>query len=303
VNSSAKIKFAFFGSSRLSVIVLDELEKAGLIPTCIVTTPDKPKGRKLTVTPNVVKEWAMKKKIRIYDPAKLDSAFIEMLRNEACDVFIVASYGKIIPKAIINLPPHKTLNIHPSLLPQYRGPSPLPSAMLDDAKRTGVTIIRLDEQMDHGPIVAQEEVVIDEWPTYKDFEDMMARKGAQLLARVLPDWVAGKIKEVEQDHSKATYTKKITKEDGLLDHEALYDAMDSGNAYAAFRKIQAFHEWPQAYFFIKHDGKKIRVKVTKASFKKDPLNKTGKLIIEKVIPEGKKEMSYEDFARGYLKNK
>ena len=299
--------------------MLDELEKTGLIPACIVTTPDKPKGRKLTVTPNIVKQWAIKKPadqhIKVYDPAKLDSTFIEMLRNEACDLFIVASYGKIIPSAIINLPPHKTLNIHPSLLPQYRGPSPLPSAMLDDAKRTGVTIMRLDEDMDHGPIVAQEEVTVDEWPVYEDFEEMMARKGAQLLARVLPDWVAGKIKEKEQDHSKATYTKKITKEDGLLDsatmnivlnnaasrHEALYDAMDSGNAYAAFRKIQAFHEWPQAYLFVERDGKKIRVKVTQASFKKDPANKSGKLIIEKVIPEGKKEMSYEDFTRGYLK--
>jgi methionyl-tRNA formyltransferase len=301
MNSGPKIKFAFFGSSRLSVIVLDELEKAGFIPACIVTTPDKPKGRKLTVTPNVVKEWAINKKIRIYDPAKLDAAFIEMLKKESCDLFIVASYGKIIPSAIINLPPHKTLNIHPSLLPKYRGPSPLPSAMLDDAKRTGVTIMRLDEEMDHGPIVAQQEITVEEWPTYEDFEEMMARKGAQLLARILPDWVAGKIKELEQDHSKATYTKKITKEDGLLDLNKL--------DYAAFRKIQAFHEWPQAFFFISKDGKKqrskdaekIRVKVTQASFKKDLQGNAGTLIIEKVIPEGKSEMPYADFARGYLK--
>jgi methionyl-tRNA formyltransferase len=286
MNPSSKIKFAFFGSSRLSVIVLDELEKAGLIPACIVTTPDKPKGRKLTVTPNMVKEWAIKKNIPLCDPTKSD-----------CDLFIVASYGKIIPGAIINLPSHKTLNIHPSLLPQYRGPSPLPSAMLDDAKRTGVTIMRLDEEMDHGPIVAQQEITVEEWPIYEDFEEMMARKGAQLLARILPDWVAGKIAEKEQDHSKATYTKKITKEDGLIDPADIASNAPQEKAYAAFRKIQAFHEWPQAYFFIERDGKKIRVKVTKASFNND------RLVLERVLPEGKKEMPYEDFARGYLKNK
>jgi methionyl-tRNA formyltransferase len=276
---------------------LDELEKAAFIPVCIVTTPDKPKGRKLAVTPNVVKEWAMRnspssisgQKIKVYDPAKLDSVFIEMLKKEACEVFIVASYGKIIPKSIIEMPKYKTLNIHPSLLPKYRGPSPLPSAMLDDAKRTGVTIMRLDEEMDHGPIVAQEEITVDEWPVYEDFEEMMARKGAQLLAHVLPDWVAGKITEKEQDHSQATYTKKIVKEDGSIDLAAL--------DYAAFRKIQAFHEWPQAYFFIRKDGKKIRVKVTKALFNNN------RLVLERVLPEGKKEMPYEDFVMGYLKNK
>jgi methionyl-tRNA formyltransferase len=169
--------------------------------------------------------------------------------------------------------------------------------MLDDAKRTGVTIMRLDEEMDHGPIVAQQEITVEEWPIYEDFEEMMARKGAQLLARILPDWVAGKIAEKEQDHSKATYTKKITKEDGLIDPADIASNAPQEKAYAAFRKIQAFHEWPQAYFFIERDGKKIRVKVTKASFNND------RLVLERVLPEGKKEMPYEDFARGYLKNK
>jgi methionyl-tRNA formyltransferase len=191
------------------------------------------------------------------------------------------------------------LNIHPSLLPKYRGPSPLPTAMLDDAKKTGVTIMRLDEEMDHGPIVAEEEVMVDEWHTYEDFEEMMARKGALLLARILPDWVAGKIKEVEQDHLDATYTKKIIKEDGLIDLADLVPDAPVEKAYAAFRKIQAFHQWPQAYFFIEREAKKIRVKVTQASFKKDATGK-GRLIIEKVVPEGKKEMAYADFTRGYL---
>jgi methionyl-tRNA formyltransferase len=273
---NTSIKFVFFGSSRLSVIVLDELEKLGLLPVLVVTTPDKPQGRKLQVMPNVVKQWALSKNIPVIDSLSLLKA-----GPQAADVFIVASYGRIIPKEIINMPARKTLNIHPSLLPKYRGPSPLPSAMLDDTKDTGISIMRLDEEMDHGPIVAQKAIHMNEWPTYEDFEEMMAREGSQLLASILPDWTAGKISEKEQDHSQATYTKKIIKENGLLDLNA--------DQYLNFRKIQAYHEWPQAYFM--HKDK--RVKVTQASFK------DGKLIIEKVIPEGKKEMSYKDFQSGF----
>jgi methionyl-tRNA formyltransferase len=282
---TGRITFVFFGSSRLSVIVLAELEKRGFKPSLIVTTPDKPQGRKLQVQPNVVKKWAQENNIRVESPAKLDAAFIETLKKESADIFIVASFGKILPTALINIPKYKTLNIHPSLLPKYRGASPLPTAILDDAKNTGVTIMRIDEEMDHGPIVAQKPVEIDEWPVYEDYEEMMAKEGANLLADILPDWVSGKIKEVEQDHREATYTRKYTKADGEIDL--------AHDARANFLKIEAFHEWPQAYFFVTHKNKKIRVKVTAASFA------NGKLIIEKVIPEGGKEMAYEDFARGY----
>ncbi|MDQ2933359.1 MAG: methionyl-tRNA formyltransferase, partial [bacterium] len=139
MNQPQHIRFAFFGSSRFSILVLNDFERAGYIPVCVVTTPDKPQGRKLVITPNVVKTWAVERNIAVYDPAKLDEEFIEKLKKEVCDVFIVASYGKIIPALIIDLPRRKTLNIHPSLLPKYRGASPLQSAILDDAKATGVT--------------------------------------------------------------------------------------------------------------------------------------------------------------------
>lgn len=284
------INFTFFGSSQFSVIVLDELEKLGFIPSLIVTTPDKPQGRKLVITPNVVKTWAISKNIKVYDPAKIDKTFIEQLKQESSDVFVVASYGKILPESLINMPSRKTLNIHPSLLPKYRGASPLQSAMLDDDKNTGISIMRIDEKMDHGPIVAQKNVVITEWPIYEEFEALMAREGAQLFASILPNWVSGKITEKEQDHSAATYTKKIIKEDGLIDLHT-----ENVDPYTNFRKIQAYHEWPQAYFFIEHAGKKIRVKITAASFRDN------QLIIEKVIPEGAKEMSYKDFQSGYKK--
>lgn len=292
------IDFTFYGSSQFSIYVLDELAKLGFTPSVIVTTPDKPQGRKLVVTPNVVKTWAIEHKIKIYDPIKIDAAFIETLKSDPIigggskHVFVVASYGKILPKALIELPPRKTLNIHPSLLPQYRGASPLQAAILNDTKHTGVTIMRIDEQMDHGPIIAQKEIdageIFEQWPTYEIFEEYMARDGARLLASILPDWVAGKITEKAQDHLAATYTKKSSKEDGLID-------LTTGNPYDNFRKIQAYHQWPGGYFLITQGSREMKVKVTAASFTE------GKLHIEKVIPEGAKEMSYQDFLSGYSK--
>jgi len=317
------IDFTFFGSSRLSVIVLDELLKFDLKPSLVVTTPDKPQGRKLEIKPNIVKTWAIEHDVSVLSPLKLDKEFIESLKIDDWPLFIVASYGKIIPNEIIELPKFKTLNIHPSLLPQYRGASPLPTAILEDTKKTGVTIMQLDREMDHGPIIAQKEIDLNDyfnkngfndWPTYEVFEEMMAKEGAKLLAEILPDWLAGKIIPNEQDHSKATYTKKITKEDGLIDfnNNIMHELESTGkiateNAYEIFRKIQAYHEWPVAYFFIERKdpatqtNKKIRIKITEAEFEKTEKDSAGKLIIKKVIPEGKKEMSFESFKQGYLK--
>jgi len=299
--------FAFFGSSRFSVIVLEALERRGILPAIIVTTPDKPQGRKMTVTPTPVKVWALARKINVHDAAKLDATFVSELKSDVngtpnvpfkIPVFIVASYGKIIPQTVLDIPAKGTLNIHPSLLPQYRGASPLQTAILDDMKNTGVTIMNIDAEMDHGPIVIQKKVHIDEWPTYEEFETLMANAGAELLAEALPAWCEDMIEAVQQDHAKATFTKKIKKEDGLIDISILKSDFEK-EQYLAFRKIQAYHEWPQAYFFIEHNGKQIRVKITAASWQKAEAAAHGQLVIEKVIPEGGKEILFEDFKRGY----
>jgi methionyl-tRNA formyltransferase len=283
------INYVFFGGAEFSLYVLDELEKAGMLPTIVVTTPDKPQGRGLVLTPTPVKEWALKRGIPVSAPAKLDANFsatlYEMVKKNACTVFIVAAYGKIIPQSVLDIPSRKTLNVHPSLLPHYRGASPLQSAMLDDMKNTGVTIMRIDELMDHGPIVVQKKITIDEWPPYAFFEETMAREGGRLLASILPDWIAGKITETPQDENAATFTKKIKKEDGLIDFAT--------DPYSNFRKIQAYQEWPTAYFFTDKPGAKktkIRVKITRARWVPSTNNASaGSLVIEKVIPEGKSE--------------
>lgn len=268
------MRLAFFGSSTFSIYILEELERAGILPAVVITKPDKPVGRKLIITPTVVKVWATSRQIPVLTPEKLDQSFIIELRHHAPLVSVVASYGKIIPKEILDIPRRKTLNIHPSLLPLYRGATPIQSAMLDDIKRMGVSIIVLDELMDHGPIVAAEPVIFDEWPQYEDVEERLGRVGGALLGRVLNDWCEGKISETPQNHDEATYTKKISKDDG----EIKLEDDDRKN----FLKIQAYHHWPTAFFY--KDGK--RVKITKASFT------DGKLKIERIIPEGRPETNY-----------
>ena len=279
------LKIAFFGTPQVAVYVLEELKKMGITPDLIVTAPDKPAGRKLIITAPPAKIWGEENFISVFQPETLrDAAAVQAIKDEGCwDLFIVAAYGNILTKEILGIPKYGTLNVHPSFLPCLRGASPIQTAILESGE-TGVTIMLVDEEMDHGPIVAQEKVDIANWPPKaSELEETLTRRGGQILAEIIPLWTAGKIKTQEQDHSKATFTKKITKEDGLLNLE--------DDPEKNYHKIQAFDVWPRTYFFAEKNGKQIRVIVT------DAVLENGKLIIKKVIPEGKKEMSYEDFKK------
>jgi methionyl-tRNA formyltransferase len=260
--------FAFFGTDEFAVTVLEQLKTRGLIPSLIVTTTDKPKGRKLILTPNPVKLWAQANNIKIGEP------------EAGYDLFVVASYGKIIKQAVLNLPTHGTLNIHPSLLPQYRGPTPIQSAILNGNRETGVSIMLLDEQVDHGPIIKSQTLNI-QGQSYPEARDNLAKLGAELLAEVMPKWVAGKIKATEQDHSQATFTKKIEKADGEIKLD--------GDAKQNFHKFLAYQPWPGIYFF----ENERRIKIT------DVVLENNIFIIKKVIPEGKSEMTWEAYQLGH----
>ena len=285
--SNSQIKIAFFGNSEFSLIALKELKKLGIIPELIVTTRDKPQGRKMILTPTVTKTWAEENGIECIEPIKLkDESFINKIKNY--NLFIVASYGKIISKEIIDIPRYKVLNIHPSLLPKYRGPSPLQEQILNDEEKIGVSIMLIDEQIDHGDIIVQKQVNIDGWPVgFAKLQDILASEGSKLLAEVLPDWIRGKIPAQKQDDSKATFTKKVEKSDSLIDL--------NNDAYKNYLKILAYEEWPKTYFNIEKNNQKFRVIIKKATFE------NGELKIQTVIPEGKKEMKYEDFLRGFGK--
>jgi len=274
MESNKKIKFAFFGTSEVSVFVLDELKKAEMLPSLIITTPDKPKGRNLVLTPPLTKVWGDENGVRVVQPAKLrDGELLKELQKDEWDVFVVASYGRIIPDEILETPMYKSINVHPSLLPELRGPSPIMSMILEDKKETGVTIMLMDAEMDHGAILAQEKVSINEWPCLSELERQLAGIGGRMLVDVLPKWVSGNVEPQKQDHSQATLTKKIRKEEAKINL--------SDDDYLNYRKIMAYERLKP--FFFK-DGK--RVVINSVDFV------DGKLKILRVTPEGKKETDY-----------
>lgn len=277
------LSWVFFGTDEFSVMVLEELKKNGYTPNLVVTTEDKPKGRKLVLTPPEAKVWGEKNNIPVLQPKKLNSEATLQLSTSNFELFIVASYGKIIPQNILDLPKHKTLNIHPSLLPKLRGPSPIVSAILNEDE-TGVSIMRLDSEMDHGPILAQQKINI-EWPPYAEkLEKVSAEMGAQMLAEIIPEWITGNIQEIEQDHSQATICSKIQKSDGEINL--------SHNPELNLRKIRAYSIWPGAFYFEQNGDTKTRIIVKQAHIEND------KLVLDRIIPEGKKEMTYADYLRG-----
>jgi len=283
-----KPKIAFFGNSEFSLIVLEELQKLGIMPNIVVTTPDKPQGRKMILTPTETKVWAENNSVEYIEASKLkDEGFLERIKDY--DLFIVASYGKIIPKVLIDIPKYKVLNIHPSLLPKYRGPSPLQGQILNNEKEVGVSIMLIDEQVDHGAIVAQKKVEVPGWPVgFNELSSVLGKAGAQLLAEILPDWIKGKIKPQAQDDAEATFTKKVEKADGLI----TFPEVEPRGKYQDYLKILAYENWPQAFFEAERRGKKLKVIVKKAFWK------NGSLEILRVLPEGKNEMDYKAFLLG-----
>ncbi len=243
-------KFVFFGTTIDSRFALAQLERVGLIPALVIDTKDIP----------------------------------DDLSNTDWDFFLVASYGKILSKEILDIPKYGALNIHPSLLPQFRGPSPYVSAILSDMRQTGVSVMQMSEKMDAGPIIAQArmEIAPEDWPPKGlELSEMLFTEGVNLLAEALPAYMAGTLAPEPQDESAATYTKKYKDSDAFIDLE--------GDPYQQFLKIRAFDKDPRAHFFT---PKGKRVIITAADFVE------GKLLIQKVLPEGKKEMPYDEYLRG-----
>lgn len=307
------MKIVFFGTSEFGTIILEKLVQAGLSPILVVTTPDKPAGRKQELTPPPVKVVANKLGIPVFQPLTLkENAYVQTIRQAGAYLFVVAAYGKILPEEILDIPRHGTLNVHPSLLPKYRGSSPIHAALLHGDEETGVSIIELDEKMDHGPIVASSNFKIQNPKiTYPELHNALAELGAELLVKTIPQWIAGNIKGVPQDDSQATFTAILKKEDGRIDwnKEARYIE----------RQVRALYPWPGTFaLFAGKNLKILKVSVLPGIPPKPGLGKVtpgtvfltadkklviqcgeDALVVEELQLEGGKPMSAREFLLGH----
>jgi len=309
MNQESGIRVVFFGTSDFAVPILEALFRNKYDMVAVVTNPDESAGRKQILTPPPVKAWAERQGLRIFQPATPDHIFLRELSDIVPDLIVVAAYGKIIPKEILEIPKFGALNIHPSLLPRWRGPSPIQYTILHGDTETGVTIIKMDELMDHGPIVAQQRWGISNI-AYPELHDFLAKQGAKLLLATLPRHLNYEIVPIPQDDSKATYCKKLIREDGRIDW--------SRPAVEIEQMVRAFNPWPGAWT-VWQDGRatprRLRIESAEVVSEESPeggpgfvwnsksypfLIKTGRgsLAVRTLTIEGKKPTTAESSLRG-----
>ncbi|RUM61495.1 MAG: methionyl-tRNA formyltransferase [Persephonella sp.] len=241
----------FWGTPDFAVESLKELLKSNHKVLAVITQPDKPKGRGKKIQPTPVKKLAIENNIPVYQPSKIkdNTEFYNKLKELKPDIFVVVAYGKIIPKEIIEIPRYKTINVHASLLPKYRGAAPIHRAMMEGEEKTGVCIMEIIEKLDAGDIYECKEIEIKDSDDIVSLHDKLAKEGAKLLIKVLDDIESGKAKKTKQDDTKSTYAKPITKADGKIDW--------SMSARNIFNQIRALKVWPKA--FTRFRGKDIKI--------------------------------------------
>ena len=268
-------KFVYFGTPSVASQTLETLISRGFIPELVVTSPDAPKGRGLTLTPSPTKVMALALGINVLTPDALTAETISEIKKHGCDYAICVAYGKIFPEELITVFPLGVLNVHYSLLPKHRGATPLEAALLAGDAETGVTVQKMVKALDAGDIIAQESTSIDSNETARELRPRLIEMGATLLANTLPAYLARQITPMVQDASQATHSGKFKKEDGELD----LSAPDQTN----WNKYRAYADSIGTYFF---ENRK-RMKISSATFRH------GKFVIERVIPEGKNEIAYQ----------
>lgn len=236
------------------------LGKGGGIEICVkavVCQSDKPVGRKKIITAPEVKVFALENDVPVLQPTSLkNQEVVDELKGLGADLFVIVAYGKIIPQAILDIPKLGCVNVHPSLLPKYRGPSPMQSAILNQESETGVSIMLIDDKMDHGPILSQKTIKIDEQETPESLSKKVVDIGGPQLIETIKAYVQGSIKPQEQDHDQATFCKILTREDGRINWQKPADVIDA--------QIRALTPWPGTHTFWKQGDKEKTLKIHKA---------------------------------------
>ncbi|MFH1534312.1 MAG: methionyl-tRNA formyltransferase [Nitrospirota bacterium] len=298
------MKIVFFGTPEIAVPILETLAQ---IPDfeviSVVTQPDRPIGRKGAITPPPIKVSATNLGIKILQPQnKIELE--ELLKDLQADFFIVVAYGMIIPQHILAIPKYGSINVHYSLLPRYRGASPIQESLLRGDKATGVTLIKMDKKLDHGPVFLMKRIEIEDDDNLLTLSAKLTNLSSQILPLALEDIAQGNLNPIEQPHEQATFCQKIKKSDGIIDWNL--------SALQIRNMIRAYTPWPSVFTEI--GGKKLKIlkadvyesdenfppgqfkiedKILKISTSKDYL------VPKKVQLEGKKEMDIETFLNGY----
>jgi methionyl-tRNA formyltransferase len=259
VDRRVSMRVVFMGTPEFSVPALEQLVQSQHEVVAVYTQPDKPEGRGRVLAPSPVKRAALEHGLEVLQPATLrDPAEVERLAALKPEVIVVAAFGQILPQSVLDIPGFRCLNIHPSLLPAYRGASPIPAAILAGDKDTGVTIMLMDAGMDTGPILSQFVVEIEPEDTTASLTIKLARAGARLLAETLPLWFDRCLTPQPQDESRASYTTPITKKDGAIDWRL--------SANEIWRRVRAFYPWPGCY--TRWQGRLLRIHGAVALHKK-----------------------------------
>ena len=312
-----RARVIFMGSGEFGASILKILIASDFSPTAVFTKPDKPVGRRQILSPSPAKKVAGDSGLKIFELNSLKNDEAEkLIKSLESDLIIVADYGKIIPKNILEIPKFGALNVHPSLLPRHRGATPIQYTILSGDNKTGVTIILMDERVDHGPIIG---ISNFQFPISKigrlELSEKLAYLGGNLLLETLPKWLKGKIKPVPQDETRATFTKILTKEDGKITWQNPVEKIE--------RQIRAFEDWPGTWSEWKSGDKKLRLKILAAEILNPKIgcaeNKTpgfiflteqkelavncnpGSLVIRELQLEGKNKTTSREFLRGYPK--
>lgn len=302
-------RIIFMGTSFFAKEILNNLLAQGIKIDLVVTQPDKLAGRKKKPQPPAVKILAEKENLELAQFEKLDQEALKKIEKIKPDLAIVVAYGMIIPANFIKKVPYGVINVHTSLLPKLRGASPIQTALLQGLEKTGVTIMKINSELDAGEILDQKEVSINLDDTQPILEKKLINASNEILIKTLDDYLNKKITPQPQNHSQATFTKIIKKEDGKIDWKS--------PAEDIYNKFRAYYNWPQIYTFWSRNGNLKKITLTEINWKEEAdenkevgevyrnedqilvKTKTGSLILKKIKIEGKSETAIENFLNGY----
>ena len=305
-----KCKIVFFGTPNFAVNVLRGLLKSDIEVLAVVTQPDQPKGRSKKPSPPPVKEFLLTTypSISLYQPECASSLeFAKILESLKADIFVVAAYGEIIKQNLLDMPSIGCINVHPSLLPKYRGAAPMQRSLMDGVKVSGVAIMHMVKKMDAGDIIKMEQIPVDDKITYGKLEEKLSVLGTQLLISVIDDLSKGIVEGKTQDETKVCFAPKITKEDLKIDWTC--------SAEEIHNKVRALSPHPGAFSFVEINNNKLRLKIFKTKVIRNKKGRTGEIIYKneelivacgsnslsllEVQLEGKRVMTIVEFLKGH----